>query len=131
MAKSINEIGKMRRRVATGQDPLVGARLPLELVSFVDVWAADFSPHMTRAEAIRCLVELGLKARIGRRSLQQRILGFLKEGMGNSERVIAQYERGIARFHIGKDDKTAEVLQQERARVVKIKQLIAEWSRSA
>ena len=63
MAKSINEIKKRRGRPATGQDPMVGARFPIELIAAVDSWAAKSDAKMTRAEAIRRLVELGLKAK--------------------------------------------------------------------
>lgn len=63
MAKSIDEIRNRRRRPATGQDPMVGARFPIELIAAIDSWAAKSDATMTRAEAIRRLVELGLKAK--------------------------------------------------------------------
>lgn len=42
---------------------MVGARFPAELIAAVDSWAATRDAEMTRAEAIRQLVELGLKAK--------------------------------------------------------------------
>lgn len=42
---------------------MVGARFPTELIAAVDSWAAKSDEKMTRAEAIRRLVELGLKAK--------------------------------------------------------------------
>lgn len=63
MARSIKDIPKKRGRPATGKDPMVGARFPAELIASVDSWAATRDAEMTRAEAIRQLVELGLKAK--------------------------------------------------------------------
>jgi hypothetical protein len=60
MAKSIKVHPKKRRgRPATGKDPLVSARLPQTLIEQVEHWAA--SSEASRSEAIRRLVELGLK----------------------------------------------------------------------
>jgi Ribbon-helix-helix protein, copG family len=62
MKKSIKVHPKKRRgRPATGKDPLVSARLPQPLVDQVGHWAA--SNEASRSEAIRRLVELGLKAK--------------------------------------------------------------------
>jgi hypothetical protein len=62
MAKSIKVHSKKRRgRPATGNDPLVSARMPEELIAEVESWAA--AQGATRSEAIRRLVELGLKAK--------------------------------------------------------------------
>jgi hypothetical protein len=66
MAKSIKEIQKRRGRPATGRDPMVGARFPPELTAAVDKWAAE-NAGVPRAEAIRRLVEIGLKAKGGKR----------------------------------------------------------------
>jgi len=62
MAKSIKVHPKKKRgRPATGKDPLVSARLPQELIDSVEAWAS--ANGASRSEAIRRLVELGLKAR--------------------------------------------------------------------
>jgi hypothetical protein len=62
MAKSIKVHPKKRRgRPATGKDPLVSARLPQPLIDQVEEWSGSNS--VTRSEAIRRLVELGLKAK--------------------------------------------------------------------
>jgi hypothetical protein len=52
-----------RGRPPTGRDPmmLVSSKLPGALVGEVDGWAA--ANEATRSEAIRRLVELGLKAK--------------------------------------------------------------------
>jgi hypothetical protein len=61
MAKSIKEIQKRRRgRPATGRDPAVTARLPQETIDSIDEWARR-NDEPTRAQAIRRLVEIGLK----------------------------------------------------------------------
>jgi hypothetical protein len=62
MAKSIKVHPKKRRgRPASGKDPLVSARLPQPLIDQVEAWSASNS--VTRSEAIRRLVELGLNAK--------------------------------------------------------------------
>jgi hypothetical protein len=59
MAKSVKVHPKKRRgRPATGKDPLVSARLPQRLIDQVEQWSA--SNAVTRSEAIRRLVEIGL-----------------------------------------------------------------------
>jgi hypothetical protein len=62
MAKSIKVNQKKGRgRPATGRDPVSAVRLPVELTAAVDKWAEDNEAN--RSEAIRRLVELGLKAK--------------------------------------------------------------------
>lgn len=61
MAKSITVQPKKRGRPATGKDPLVGARFPQDLIDSIDAWAAE--NDASRSEAIRRLVEIGLKAK--------------------------------------------------------------------
>jgi hypothetical protein len=62
MAKSIKVASKRRGRPSTGgRDPGIHIRLPEEMLSTVDTWAV--SKEVTRSEAIRRLVELGLKAK--------------------------------------------------------------------
>jgi hypothetical protein len=61
MAKSISVKRKKKGRPATGTDPLVGVRIPVELIAEIDAWAMP--EQLTRSEAIRRLVELGLKRR--------------------------------------------------------------------
>ena len=62
MTKSIKVHPKKRRgRPATGKDPLVSARLPQSVIDQVEEWAA--ANEASRSEAIRRLVEIGLKAR--------------------------------------------------------------------
>jgi hypothetical protein len=62
MKKSIKVHPKKKRgRPATGKDPLVSARFRQELIDQVEHWAA--SNEASRSEAIRRLVELGLKAK--------------------------------------------------------------------
>lgn len=61
MGQSIKVNQKKRGRPATGRDPVSAVRLPADLTSAVDKWAEDH--EVTRSEAIRRLVELGLKVK--------------------------------------------------------------------
>jgi hypothetical protein len=62
MKKSIKAMPKKRRgRPATGKDPQVVVRMPQTLIEEADAWAA--ANDTVRSEAIRRLVELGLKAK--------------------------------------------------------------------
>jgi hypothetical protein len=66
MAKSINVITKKRRGrpVTTGKGTLIGVRLLDEPLSTLDAWIARQQElDLTRPEAIRRLVEIGLKAK--------------------------------------------------------------------
>ena len=47
-------------RPATGQDPHFTARLPQEMVDAIEAWAT--AKGINRSEAVRRLVDLGLKA---------------------------------------------------------------------
>ena len=59
MRKSIEVKPKTRGRPATGKDPLIGARFPEASIAAIDAWAK--TQGTTRSDAIRRLVELGLK----------------------------------------------------------------------
>jgi hypothetical protein len=62
MKKSIKVDQKKKRgRPATGRGLMVSSRIPETTVATVDEWAAD--NETTRSDAIRRLVELGLKVR--------------------------------------------------------------------
>jgi hypothetical protein len=66
MAKSIGVITKKRRGrpVTTGKGTLIGVRLLDEPLSTLDRWIEKQSePDLTRPEAIRRLIEIGLKAK--------------------------------------------------------------------
>ena len=64
MAKSTkNVVRKKRGRPATGQDPVTAIRLSADLRASVDAWAARQDDAPGRSEAIRRLVERGLKAK--------------------------------------------------------------------
>jgi hypothetical protein len=52
---------KSRGRPATGKDPHVTARMPADLIVQVEAWAT--TKEIGRSEAIRRLVELGLKVK--------------------------------------------------------------------
>lgn len=52
---------KPRGRPVTGKDPHVIARMPAELINQVEAWA--ISHGLGRFEAMRRLVEIGLKAK--------------------------------------------------------------------
>jgi hypothetical protein len=61
MAKSIKVASKRRGRPPTGRDPGIHVRLPKEMLATIDAWSA--SKAVTRSEAVRRLVEIGLKAK--------------------------------------------------------------------
>jgi Ribbon-helix-helix protein, copG family len=61
MSKSISVKRKKPGRPATGTEPLYGVRIADELMGRIEKWAKDNSA--SRSEAIRRLVELGLKAK--------------------------------------------------------------------
>ena len=58
-----NVVRKRPGRPATGQDPVTAIRLSAELRANVDAWAAAQEDEPGRSEAIRRLVEIGLKAK--------------------------------------------------------------------
>ena len=58
-----NVVRKRQGRPATGQDPVTAIRLSKELRETVDKWAAKQDDEPGRSEAIRRLVEIGLKAK--------------------------------------------------------------------
>jgi Arc/MetJ-type ribon-helix-helix transcriptional regulator len=60
MKKSIT-VRPKRGRPATGKDPLISARFPEELTAQIDNFAKI--RELSRSEAIRRLVELGLKTK--------------------------------------------------------------------
>jgi hypothetical protein len=64
MGKSNQVVPKKGRgRPATGRDPVTAIRLSAELRATIDKWAAKQDDTPARSEAIRRLVELGLKAK--------------------------------------------------------------------
>ena len=64
MAKQDKKIAKKRGRPATGTGRTVGVRVRPELAAHIDGWRALQRPIPSQPEAIRRLVELGLKAKI-------------------------------------------------------------------
>ena len=50
-------------RPATGRDPVISIRLPAGMIESVQTWAAKQYDEPVRSEAIRRLVEIGLKAK--------------------------------------------------------------------
>lgn len=61
MAKSISVKRKKRGRPATGTEPLYGVRIADDLMKEIMDWAE--SHDLSRSEAIRRLVEIGLKVK--------------------------------------------------------------------
>lgn len=59
---SITVNAKRRGRPATGQDPVSAVRLPSDLTEQIDRWGEKHEVP-TRSEAIRQLVEIGLRAK--------------------------------------------------------------------
>jgi hypothetical protein len=64
MKRSIKKATPKRRgRPATGKDPTRTIRLSDDFIAQVDAWAAQQAEKPGRSEAIRRLVEIGLKAK--------------------------------------------------------------------
>jgi hypothetical protein len=62
MAKSIRVIKKSRGRPkTTGTGTLIGVRLQDDALAKLDAWAAKQDGELSRPEAIRRLVEMGLR----------------------------------------------------------------------
>lgn len=53
-------IPKKRGRPATGKDPMLAGRVPAEMIEAVELWAKR--NDLTRSEAVRRLIQLGLNA---------------------------------------------------------------------
>jgi hypothetical protein len=58
---SVNKKPRGRPKKVGGVDPVSAVRLPADLTQQVDTWGEK--RHLNRSEAIRRLVELGLKAK--------------------------------------------------------------------
>jgi hypothetical protein len=68
MAKSSKSvIPKKRGRPATGRDPLIAFRLPPETIAALTAWAARQPDKPSRSEALRRLIDLGMKVPTGRK----------------------------------------------------------------
>jgi hypothetical protein len=59
---SVNKKPRGRPKKAGGVDPVSAVRLPSDLTEQVDTWGEN--RELNRSEAIRQLVELGLKAKL-------------------------------------------------------------------
>lgn len=60
MTQSIKALPKKRGRPATGKDPLVNARLPIEMITQLDERAK--AEGIPRSELIRRLIQIGLQS---------------------------------------------------------------------
>ena len=65
MPTSIKVSPKKRGRPATGKDPMIGARFDPATIAALEAWAE--TAGVGRSEALRMLVNLGLKAKGGKR----------------------------------------------------------------
>ena len=67
MKKSISVLPKKRGRgrPATGKDPVLTLRAPPDLTQRIETWGAEQEPPLSRSEAIRALIERGLKSKKG------------------------------------------------------------------
>jgi hypothetical protein len=63
MAKSISVKQKKRGRPATGSDPLMGFRASSDVRAAIVKWAENQPDEPTLSEAIRRLVEIGLRSK--------------------------------------------------------------------
>jgi hypothetical protein len=66
MAKTTMVTKKKRGPPATGQGLQIGERWHPPEVAAIDKWIASTGEQMTRAQAVRRLVELGLQAKTGK-----------------------------------------------------------------
>ena len=57
-----------RGRPATGQDPTLTVRLPMDLRSAIETWAKQQKDKPSRSEAIRRLIEIALTTKSKRHS---------------------------------------------------------------
>jgi hypothetical protein len=60
--KKSSAVKPKRGRPATGRDPFVGIRLPAPLIEEIKSWAAANEAN-SRSEAVRRLIEIGLKVK--------------------------------------------------------------------
>jgi len=60
MKKAIS-VDKKRGRPATGESPAISARVSSEVLASIDAWASQ--RKISHSEAIRRLVEIGLKSK--------------------------------------------------------------------
>jgi len=63
-----NVAQKKRGRPATGHDPHISLRLPEEMIAAADAWAAQQPDKPSRSEALRRLIDIGMKATARRAS---------------------------------------------------------------
>jgi hypothetical protein len=61
MAKLTKKAKGKRGRPATGHDPVIAGRVPLEVINAMDAWAQKAG--ISRSEAMGRLIEAGLKRR--------------------------------------------------------------------
>ena len=62
MSDSNVVIRKKRGRPRRGQTPVVSFRLGLECQQDIDKWRSGEPDHLSRSDAIRCLIGMGLSA---------------------------------------------------------------------
>jgi hypothetical protein len=62
MKKSIGDNQKKRGRPKTGITPMTGVRFRASVLAEIERWASQQEDKPTKAEAIRRLVEIGLKS---------------------------------------------------------------------
>jgi hypothetical protein len=61
---SVNKKSRGRPKKKGGVYPVTAVRLPPTLAAAIDAWASGQEDEPSRSEAIRRLVELGLKAKV-------------------------------------------------------------------
>ncbi len=66
----LRKLAKRLRDIADRADPMVTLRMPPSLLAAVEAWAADRDDQPTRSEAIRRLLEIGLRKRRSPKSLR-------------------------------------------------------------
>jgi hypothetical protein len=105
MAKSITVKSKKPGRPATGTEPLYGVRISDELIGRIQKWATENSA--SRSEAIRRLVELGLKTH----TPEPKAVGRLRQRVASGAELAA---KAVDSLTVGAADADEKVSRKRR-----------------
>jgi hypothetical protein len=113
MRQSNKVIQKKRGRPATGNDPVRAIRLSDDFLATVDGWASSQEDHPGRSEAIRRLVEIGLRAEpVKRKRSPGQAAKAEKMAAGVVDKALAKQD---ARGHV-KAQRRQELLEGQKRR---------------
>jgi hypothetical protein len=113
MAKSNKVVPKKRRgRPATGRDPVTAIRLAAQLKDKLEAWAAQQPDNPGRSEAIRRLVELGLKTH----TLEPKAVGRLRERVASGAELAAKAVDSLTVGAADADEKASRKRRRTKAK---------------